>query len=94
MTIMAESERIDEMYVKSDTLTTRMDLHDKYSVNKYGFGNWIFDQYILNTGTKVLELGCGTANIWKGRESRLPGNVDTTSNLILTRSNLCRKYFL
>jgi len=69
MTTQAEVERL---YVKSDTLTTRMDFHTKYSVNKYGFGNWTFDQYNFKDGMRILELGCGTAKIWHNRESRLP----------------------
>ncbi|MDR1704346.1 MAG: class I SAM-dependent methyltransferase [Clostridiales bacterium] len=56
-----------KLYIKSDTLTPRIALHDKYSVNKYGFANWVFDQYVLREGMNVLELGCGTASGWAGR---------------------------
>lgn len=78
MTTMADSGRLEKMYVKEDTLTTRIGLHDQYSVNPYGFGNWIFDQYAFKDGAKILELGCGTAVIWRGRERRLPQNVEIT----------------
>ena len=61
-------KHVEQLYVKSDTLSTRISIHDKYSVNKYGFGNWVFDQYGLCEGAKVLELGCGTAVMWQNRK--------------------------
>ena len=33
------------MYFKKDTLSQRINLHEKYSVNEYGWHNWVFDQY-------------------------------------------------
>ena len=65
---MSMTEKVEQLYVKSDTLSTRISIHDKYSVNKYGFGNWVFDQYGLCEGAKVLELGCGTAVMWQNRK--------------------------
>ncbi len=72
MSRMADAERLDKMYVKNDTVSTRIGLHDKYSVNKYGWGNWVFDQYEFRDGMNILELGCGPAGIWLGRDGRLP----------------------
>jgi len=77
---MTKPERLKELYVKTDTLTTRIEFHDKYSVNKYGFGNWIFDQYIWDENITVLELGCGTAGNWHNRENHLPKKA----NIILS----------
>ena len=71
---MIKSKKLDKMYIKSDTLTTRIGLHDKYSVNKYGFGNWVFDQYIFKEGYRILELGCGTAVMWQNKYGRIPNN--------------------
>ncbi len=72
MSQMADAERLAKMYVKSDTVSTRIGLHDKYSVNKYGWGNWVFDQYEFLDGMSILELGCGPAGIWLNRDDRLP----------------------
>jgi len=74
MTKMVEKERLKQMYVDNDTLSTRISLHDKYSVNKYGWGNWVFDQYEFQDNTKILELACGTATIWANKDGRLPKN--------------------
>ncbi|MCL2198943.1 MAG: class I SAM-dependent methyltransferase [Defluviitaleaceae bacterium] len=66
------TEKVQEMYVKNDTLTTRIDFNQKYRVNKYGFYNWVFDNYEFSEGVRILELGCGTAGSWLNRESRIP----------------------
>lgn len=68
-------ERVEKLYVKNDTLSTRIDLHDKYSVNKYGWFNWVFDQYAFESGMKVLELGCGTVRVWENGARRLPEKI-------------------
>jgi ubiquinone/menaquinone biosynthesis C-methylase UbiE len=69
---MSNPDRLAKMYIKNDTLSTRIGLHDKYSVNKYGWGNWVFDQYAFQDGMNILELGCGSAGMWLNRDSRLP----------------------
>jgi len=80
MPTMTKPERLDKMYVNNDTLSTRIGLHDKYSVNKYGWGNWVFDRYTFAENINVLELGCGTADIWRDRENGLPAKA----NIILS----------
>ena len=71
---------LKQQYATADHLKTRMSIHDKYSTNKMGFGNWIVSNYRIDQGAKVLEIGCGTGDIWKNRES-LIGNC---SKLILS----------
>lgn len=65
---MAKSpDRIKAMYLDKDTLSIRRALHTRYSVNPYGWDNWVFDQYQFPHEGRVLELGCGTGQIWAGR---------------------------
>lgn len=61
-------EEVKKQYAKADNLSTRISIHDKYSTNKMGFANWIFSNYRIEKGMKVLELGCGTGSMWKGHE--------------------------
>ena len=60
---------VAQQYASPTNLNTRISIHDKYSTNKMGFGNWIFSNYRIEDGMKVLELGCGTGDMWKNRES-------------------------
>ena len=59
---------VKKQYGTSTNLSTRISIHAKYSTNKQGFGNWISDHYDIREGMKILELGCGTGEMWKGKE--------------------------
>lgn len=60
---------VKQQYATANNLGTRISIHDKYSTNKQGFGNWVFSNYRIDKGAKVLELGCGTGDMWKNRAS-------------------------
>ena len=85
---------IEKQYQTAVNLNTRISIHDKYSTNKLGFGNWIFSNYVIAPGAQVLELGCGTGGMWIGRE-----NLSNSISLTLTdfsagmletaKTNLC-----
>ncbi|MBR5974271.1 MAG: methyltransferase domain-containing protein [Clostridiales bacterium] len=59
---------VKSQYQSSANLSTRISIHDKYSTNKMGFGNWIFSNYEIRPGASVLELGCGTGSMWVGKD--------------------------
>lgn len=59
---------VQAQYSTSTNLNTRISIHDKYSTNKQGFGNWIYSHYEIADGARVLELGCGTGSMWKGHD--------------------------
>lgn len=71
---------VKQQYATEKNLNTRISIHDKYSTNKMGFGNWIVSNYRIEKGSKVLEIGCGTADMWKNRESL----IGDCSKLILS----------
>ena len=58
---------VKQQYANANNLNTRISIHDKYSTNKMGFGNWIMSNYRIDEKMKVLELGCGTMveTVWK-----------------------------
>ncbi|MBR4462923.1 MAG: class I SAM-dependent methyltransferase [Erysipelotrichaceae bacterium] len=62
------NEIIKEQYSTADNLDLRISIHDKYSVNRQGFGNWIFFHYQISEGMSVLELGCGNGDMWLGKD--------------------------
>lgn len=71
---------VQEQYKTADNLNTRISIHEKYSTNKIGFGNWIFSHYDLSPNNKVLEIGCGTGDMWKQKLHL----ADEGINIILT----------
>jgi ubiquinone/menaquinone biosynthesis C-methylase UbiE len=75
-----DSQIVTEQYKNAAHLQTRISIHEKYSVNKQGFGNWIFEQYTLKEHSRILELGCGDGSMWKTHLQDLPNS----SSVILT----------
>lgn len=68
MSTINNQKNVKEQYASAENLNTRISIHQKYSTNKMGFGNWIFSNYKITPSMKVLELGCGTGDMWKGHE--------------------------
>lgn len=62
------STAVKKQYSTADKLNTRISIHSKYSTNKQGFGNWIVSHYRIREGMSVLELGCGTGDMWAGQD--------------------------
>lgn len=67
MDTLNKKESVQAQYATSANLNTRISIHEKYSTNKTGFANWIFSNYRIPVGAKILELGCGTGNMWQNR---------------------------
>ena len=67
------AEAVRSQYSAADKLKIRAALHSKYSSNRQGFGNWITAQYEIAQGACVLELGCGTGEMWLGRDALIEG---------------------
>lgn len=51
---------VEQQYATATNLQTRITIHDKYSTNKMGFGNWIFSNYKIAPGMLHFGIGCGT----------------------------------
>lgn len=64
-----DTDNVKRQYATTSNLNTRISIHDKYSTNKMGFGNWIVSNYQIHNGAKVLELGTGTGYMWKDKSS-------------------------
>ncbi len=62
-----QPETVKAQYATAGHLSTRISIHSKYSVNKQGFGPWILSHYPVRPGMRVLELGCGTGEMWADR---------------------------
>ena len=52
-----------EQYKNSTNINIRIKLHEKYSINPIHWFEWMFSQYHLDNGMKVLEIGCGNGEL-------------------------------
>jgi ubiquinone/menaquinone biosynthesis C-methylase UbiE len=62
-----------DQYKNSSNLDARIALHQRFSTNPHGWFNWVFDTLIkLPAESRILELGCGSGEMWKECASRIP----------------------
>lgn len=69
MSNINDTSIVKQQYSTANNLNTRISIHEKYSTNKMGFGNWIISNYKIDNGMKLLELGCGTGDMWMNKDS-------------------------
>jgi len=67
-----------DQYRDASNLDARRQLHRRFSVNKYGWTRWVFDQLDLPSVCRILELGCGPANLWVENLARIPAGWNIT----------------
>ena len=60
-----EETNIIEQYKNAKNLNDRISLHEKYSTNKQGWFNWLFNQIDFSKVNRLLELGCGNVKLWQ-----------------------------
>lgn len=60
-----DETNIIEQYKNAKNLNDRISLHEKYSTNKQGWFNWLFNQIDFSRVNRLLELGCGNGKLWQ-----------------------------
>lgn len=70
-----DREYVKEQYKDAGKLKARISIHQKYSVNKQGFGEWIFEHYQIKDHADILEIGCGSGDIWGAHIGDIPSNA-------------------
>jgi SAM-dependent methyltransferase len=66
---------LGDQYRDTGKLDVRITLHERFSTNPYGWHRWVFDRLLdleLPADARVLELGCGTAALWRQNGDRIP----------------------
>ena len=53
-----------DQYRDSSNLASRISLHGSFSVNPIPWQEWVFSQIDLPDEAEILELGCGSGNLW------------------------------
>ncbi len=69
---------LNSQYKDATNLGARIELHRRFSSNKYGWHHWVFDQFKLSVGSKLLELGCGPGLLWFSNRERIPASWQIT----------------
>ena len=64
-------DSMKNQYINAGNISARINLHNRFSVNKQGWFPWIYDQLQLVKGMKVLELGCGDGTLWVSNVGKL-----------------------
>ena len=63
-----------QQYHNAANLNARVQLHARFSVNKSGWYEWLFDHFNLPAQSSILELGCGAGGLWLNNLQRIPAN--------------------
>ena len=69
-------EYLKKEYRDAKNIYSRIGLHERFSLNPYGWMHWIFDQLDLLPVCRILELGCGPATLWLENLERIPVGWD------------------
>ena len=69
---------LSEQYQDTSNLDARIQLHRRFSTNRYGWNRWVFNQLDFAPASRILELGCGPGNLWRENIPRIPQGWDVT----------------
>lgn len=69
---------LTQQYNTSTNLNARIQLHERFSTNPLDWHRWVFEQFQIPAGSRVLELGSGTGLLWLKNLDRLPADWEIT----------------
>ena len=69
---------LTDQYRNASNLNARIELHARFSINKYGWHPWVFDQLDLSPESRILELGCGAGHLWLENLNHIPKGWNIT----------------
>lgn len=67
-----------EQYKDANQLNTRIQLHQRFSTNPYGWCKWVFDQFVVPSQAAIFEIGCGPGTLWLDNQGRIPPGWQVT----------------
>ncbi len=76
---LTEMEKsLKNQYQNASNISSRINLHKRYSTNPYGWFPWIYEQCQIHSGMRIMEIGCGDGTLWKSSLSKIPADADIT----------------
>lgn len=75
MSLANDENKVKRQYKSDKNLNSRIALHKRFSTNKYGWNNWVFDQYRIQPNARIVEFGCGNGGIWSANKNKIPSNI-------------------
>jgi ubiquinone/menaquinone biosynthesis C-methylase UbiE len=73
---IADPGYVNNQYRTASNLNARIRLHQEFSTNKYSWQRWLFDQFKFMPKSRILELGCGTGNLWLENLDRISAGLE------------------
>ena len=66
--------QIDQRYLrdKQSNLNDRITLHRLFGTNSQNWYQWVFSQFLFLRNARVLEIGCGTGDLWLENIDQIP----------------------
>lgn len=62
---------ITEQYKDSSNFVARIELNRKFRTNPQPLTEWLFDQMDFQKNSRILELGCGNAILWRTNKDKI-----------------------
>jgi ubiquinone/menaquinone biosynthesis C-methylase UbiE len=78
ITDLSDRRFVSNQYRNAGNLNARIALHQRFSTNPYGWLRWVFDQFQLAPQCRILEIGCGTGDLWRENLDRIPEGWEIT----------------
>lgn len=73
-----DPELLKVQYRDGTNLDARIALHARFSTAGRDFHDWLYDQIMLPACARLLELGCGTGQMWCTAQQRVPSDWQIT----------------
>ncbi len=63
---------LNEQYKDAANLYARIQLHERFGIQKYDWQRWVFDNIQAKPKSRILEIGCGPGRLWLSNFDRIP----------------------
>ena len=63
---------LTDQYKDASNFKARVQLHKRFSTNRYGWLQWVFDHLNFSPTSQILDVGCGPGTLWLENADRIP----------------------